>query len=212
MHDMLKEWEPFYVIVGTSAGALTGLQFVVLTLISESGRVRGSQDTLSAFASPNVVHVCAALLISAILSAPWHGAASAGTAITLCGAGGVLYSISVLSRARRQRDYKPVLEDWIWHAALPIVAYAALAVAGIQAGRASVGALFPIGGAALLLVFIGIHNAWDTVMYVMIDRARQERARSAPASEPSGGTGGAGPPSIATAPAAGADAGGVRGA
>jgi hypothetical protein len=58
------------VIVGSSAGALTGLQFVVLTLISESGAVRGTTATMSAFASPNVVHFCAALLISAIASTP----------------------------------------------------------------------------------------------------------------------------------------------
>jgi hypothetical protein len=27
--------------------------------------------------------------------------------------------------------------------------------------------LFVIGGVALLLLFIGIHNAWDTVAYVV---------------------------------------------
>jgi len=70
-----RAWESFYVIVGSSAGALTGLQFVVLTLITEAGMVRGAGETLSAFGSPNVVHFCAALLVSAILSAPWHAAA-----------------------------------------------------------------------------------------------------------------------------------------
>ena len=29
------EWESFYVIVGAAAGALIGLQFVVMTLIAE---------------------------------------------------------------------------------------------------------------------------------------------------------------------------------
>jgi len=29
--EALKEWESFYVIVGSSAGALIGLQFVVMT-------------------------------------------------------------------------------------------------------------------------------------------------------------------------------------
>jgi len=31
----LSGWENFYVIVGSSAGALIGLQFVVITLIAE---------------------------------------------------------------------------------------------------------------------------------------------------------------------------------
>ena len=68
-----QAWESFYVIVGSSAGALTGLQFVVLTLITEAGMIRGTGETLAAFGSPNVVHFCAALLVSAILSAPWGG-------------------------------------------------------------------------------------------------------------------------------------------
>lgn len=85
-------WESFYVIVGSTAGALIGLQFVVLTLISEAGRVRGTGETVSAFASPNVVHFCAALLVSAILSAPWHDLAAAGTAMLAAGVSGVFYS------------------------------------------------------------------------------------------------------------------------
>jgi hypothetical protein len=175
---LLQEWESFYVIVGSSAGALTGLQFVVLTLITESGAIRGSSETLSAFASPNVVHFCAALLVSAILSAPWHGLGPPGFAIALFGVLGFLYSVTVLRRAQRQKDYKPVLEDWIWHAALPLLAYAALVYGGIRISNRP-DAPYIAGGATLLLVFIGIHNAWDTVIYVMIERTRDRRAQAA---------------------------------
>src|SRR5436309_1382202 len=174
-----QAWESFYVIVGSSAGALTGLQFVVLTLITEAGMVPGSGETLSAFGSPNVVHFCAALLVSAILSAPWHGLGPPGVAVAVAGVCGFVYSIAVPRRALRQRDYKPVLEDWIWHAALPLVAYAALVHAGIQLSRVSADALFIVAGSALLLVFIGIHNAWDTVSYVTLERAREPKARAA---------------------------------
>ena len=38
----LNGWENFYVIVGSSAGALIGLQFVVITLISEMATARVS--------------------------------------------------------------------------------------------------------------------------------------------------------------------------
>jgi len=174
-----QAWESFYVIVGSSAGALTGLQFVVLTLITEAGMVRGAGETLSAFGSPNVVHFCAALLVSAIFSAPWHGLGPPGVAVAVAGVCGFVYSIAVLRRAMRQRDYKPVLEDWIWHAALPLVAYAALVHAGIQLARVSPDAMFIVGGSTLLLVFIGIHNAWDTVTYVTLERARERKAEEA---------------------------------
>jgi hypothetical protein len=177
--DSRQAWESFYVVVGSSAGALIGLQFVVLTLIGEAGMIRGTADTLSAFGSPNVVHFCAALLVSAIFSAPWGGLGPPGVAVAVAGAAGFVYSIAVLRRAMRQREYKPVLEDWIWHAALPLIAYAALVHAGIQLARASTDVLFIVGGAALLLVFIGIHNAWDTVTYVTLERAREHRENAA---------------------------------
>jgi hypothetical protein len=177
--SLLRAWESFYVIVGSSAGALTGLQFVVLTLISESGAVRGSGETLAAFGSPNVVHFCAALLVSALCSAPWHGLGPLGAAIALVGIGGVIYSIAVLRRAMRQRDYKPVFEDWAWHNALPLLAYGSLLVAGFFLHSAHDVPPYAIGGAALLLVFVGIHNAWDTVAYVMTERTRRQTARAA---------------------------------
>jgi hypothetical protein len=168
-----QAWEGFYVIVGTSAGALIGLQFVVLTLITEAGVVRGSGETLAAFGSPTVVHFCMALLVSAIFAAPWEGLRSPGVAVGVVGACGFIYSAVVLRRVMRQREYKPVLEDWIWHAAIPMATYAALLFAGIQLGRASADALYIVGGSTLLLMFIGIHNAWDTVMFVTVDRARR---------------------------------------
>lgn len=184
--SVLSAWESFYVIVGSSAGALTGLQFVVLTLIKEAGVVQGRGDAISAFGSPNVVHFCSALLVSAILSAPWPTLGPPGVVVAMIGAAGVLYSIAVLRRTLRQRDYQPVLEDWVWHAALPIVAYAALLDAGVQLTRAFAYPLYIVGGATLLLVFIGIHNAWDTVMYVtIVDRGR----RLAEASPPAAGEG-----------------------
>lgn len=174
-----RAWESFYVIVGSSAGALIGLQFVVLTLIAEAGMIRGSGETVSAFGSPNVVHFCAALLVSAIFSAPWGGLGPPGVGVAVAGAAGFIYSVAVLRRAMRQRDYQPVLEDWIWHAALPLIAYAALVQAGIMLPRASADTLFIVGGAVLLLVFIGIHNAWDTVTYVTLERFRERQSRAA---------------------------------
>jgi hypothetical protein len=33
----LAEWEGFYVIIGTSAAALTGLMFVVIAVVADSG-------------------------------------------------------------------------------------------------------------------------------------------------------------------------------
>jgi hypothetical protein len=176
--SVFKEWEIFYLIVGAAAGALAGLQFVVLTLITESGVLRGSEETLAAFGSPNVVHFCAALLISALAGVPWRHLGPPALAFALCGAAGLVYSLRVWRRAREQRDYEPVLEDWTWHVVLPIVAYASLLVSGASLPKAPIEGLYGVGGASLLLVFIGVHNAWDTVSYVTVERTRAARNRT----------------------------------
>src|SRR5690349_4102265 len=121
----LTAWENFYVIVGSAAGALTGLQFVVLTLIGEAGASRGRKESIAAFGSPNVVHFCAGLLVASILSAPWSGMRYAGIAVAGCGAAGVAYCVIVLRRAHGQNVYRPVFEDWLWHTILPGLSYGA---------------------------------------------------------------------------------------
>jgi hypothetical protein len=42
----LTGWENFYVIVGSAAGALIGLQFVVVTLIADSPTLRVAEGVL----------------------------------------------------------------------------------------------------------------------------------------------------------------------
>jgi hypothetical protein len=172
----LAAWESFYVIVGSSAGALTGLQFVVIALIADS-KARSSSHEVAAFGTPTIVHFCLVLLIAAIVSSPWPALSLAGIAIGACGAAGVVYSAIVIRRARRQRGYRPVLEDWVWHTVLPLVAYGALIIGAVVLPRHSSAALFVVAASCLLLVFIGIHNAWDAVTYVAID-LRQDPGES----------------------------------
>jgi hypothetical protein len=165
----LTAWESFYVIVGSSAAALTGLQFVIIALIAES-RTRTTSREIAAFGSPTVVHFCAALFVSATLSAPWPSLLGAGITTVGCGLAGATYAVVVARRARRQIVYKPVFEDWLWHVVLPLVAYTTLLVAGIMLRRITVPSLFVIGATALLLVYIGIHNAWDAVIYITLNQ------------------------------------------
>jgi len=161
----LVAWESFYVIVGSSGAALTGLQFVVIALIAET-RARSSSQQIDAFGTPTIVHFSAVLLVSAILSAPWLSLASVGVVLSVCGAAGVVYGVIVVRRARSQTGYRPVLEDWLWHAVFPLIAYAVLLIAAVVLRSYPQKALFAVGATALLLLFIGIHNAWDTVTYI----------------------------------------------
>jgi hypothetical protein len=180
----LSEWESFYVIVGSSAGALTGLQFVVMALVSDLGR-RATEDTIGAFATPNIVHFCIVLLLSAVLSAPWPDVVDAAWVLAPVGIGGLIYTSLVVLRARRQEGYKPVMEDWIFHIILPYLSYALLLVGAALLTSNELVALFMFAAMALLLMFVGIHNAWDTATYLVVEKltSRQHEQQLSPPSD-----------------------------
>jgi hypothetical protein len=165
----LAEWESFYVIVGSSAAALTGLQFVVIAL-GAGAQLVGAEASVRAFGTPTVVHFCAVLLLAAILSTPGQTPVSLSLCIGLAGLAGLAYALWVVRHARRQTGYAPVLYDWIWHAGLPLSAYTCLLVAGIAVRWHSAAALYVVGATALLLLYVGIHNAWDAALWMALKR------------------------------------------
>jgi hypothetical protein len=165
VHAALDAWEPFYIIVGSSAAALTGLQFVVITLITEA-RTSANSGTIGAFATPTIVHFCIALLVSATLSAPWPSLFGAAVVVGVCGVVGLVYALVIVRRATHQTNYTMVLEDWLWHVTFPLASYAALFVGAIILRRDTTASLFAVAAATLFLVYIGIHNAWDSTTYV----------------------------------------------
>jgi hypothetical protein len=169
----LSAWENFYVILGSSAAALAGLMFVVTALIVDH---RGTEQQLDAFGTPTVVHFGAALLESLVLSAPWPTMTGLRVALGIFSLSGVAYAVAVARRARRQDDYTPVFEDWLFHAILPSTAYVSIAVAAWQLPRWPGPLMFVFAGGAVLLVFVGLHNAWDTVTFVLVQRWEKMKA------------------------------------
>src|SRR5215467_832480 len=124
----MERWESFYVIVGSAGAALIGIEFVVITLVANLPE-RPPSNTISAFASPTVVHFACALVLSAVMSAPWRSTAGPALALLVGGLGGVAYAAVVIQRIRHQTHYTPVWQDWLWYAVLPSGAYALLAIA-----------------------------------------------------------------------------------
>jgi len=168
-----EEWESFYVIVGTAAAALIGLQFVVLTLIADRPQM-ASREGGAAFASPTVVHFSAVLLLSAVLRVPWEEFSHAVVMWGVIGFAGVVYLAVVSRRMRRQTTYRPDFEDWLFHAALPFVAYAILLFAAFIARSHEHEALLAVATGALVLLFLSIHNVWDMISYQVFVRMRKE--------------------------------------
>ena len=169
-------WQNFYVIVGTAAATLTGLMFVVITLIVQLRvQVSSPRSGFAVFSTPNVFHFGAALLVAAILSAPWQALWQASLLLGLVGLAGVTYILIVLWLARhRLPDYRLVRSDWLWYTVLPLVSYTALVVAALVLPSQPAPAMFVIASATMLLLFIGIHNAWDVVTYTAFERSRPQ--------------------------------------
>lgn len=129
MDPLFASWSNFFVITGSSAAALTGLMFVVLTLIAGQERKSGMRAGLETYTSPILVHFCAALLISAVLAAPWQSIEGPTIVLSLAGAYGAIYAARVMARLARFRSaggYSADAEDWMWYGILPLVAYLAV--------------------------------------------------------------------------------------
>jgi hypothetical protein len=75
---------------------------------------------------------------------------------------------------RVQTTYRPEFEDWIFYILLPLAAYAMLALSALVAAVHMREALFGLGTGVLLLLFIGIHNSWDSISYhVFVKKSRR---------------------------------------
>jgi hypothetical protein len=171
----LTGWGNYHMVVGSAAGALIGLQFVVMTLIATMPVGHTDAQAGDTFGTPNVVHFGVVLLLAAIGCAPWPAVDFIAALWGLVGLAGLVYLIVVARRMRAQTAYHPVFEDRLFHVLLPFVAYAVLAGSALTVIFAARLALFVIGGVELLLLFIGIHNAWDTVTYNVFVRRKEHR-------------------------------------
>src|SRR5215210_5123881 len=112
------EWDSFYLIIGGAAGALIGLQFVVLTLIADRGRP--SPAAGSAFSTPTVIHFSVVLFLSAFIRVPWTSIVPPSVIGAIIGVAGTIYVIRKIREIREQDAYEPVFEDWLFHVILPL--------------------------------------------------------------------------------------------
>jgi len=176
---LLSNWQNFYMLIGTAAATLTGLMFVVTTLIAGiETHVSTLNAGISAFNTPTVVHFCTVLLIAGILSAPRQAFSSVGLLLGLLGLGMVLYLIIVMRRMRQVPHYQTPLKDWLWYMAFPLIAHIVLIVAAIALPANPALALYIISAAMIVLLFLGIHNAWDLVTYLAVERSHSENNSS----------------------------------
>ncbi len=173
---VLLPWQNFYMIAGTSGGALIGLQFVVITLVA-SERKKTAPEAINTYGTPTVVYFSEVLAVSAVMSMPWTFLWAPLATLEILSACGFIYAIIIFRRARREQEYEPLPEDWFWYIGAPCGLHAALAFCTLFLA-ASEFALFGVALATLGLLFVGIRNAWDTVTFVVTGRKKEEEKKA----------------------------------
>jgi hypothetical protein len=177
--SLLTEWQNFYMIIGTAAATLTGLMFVAMSLVAGAERHVQTLDAgIEAFNTPTVVHFGAVLLLGAILCAPWSSFSSVRLVLDLMGAALVIYLLIVGRRMRSIPHYHTPVKDWLWYMTFPLTAYIVLIAAALALPANPGPALYFISAAMLMLLFLGIHNAWDLVTYFAVVRPQAGNTRT----------------------------------
>jgi hypothetical protein len=176
--SIVSGWENFYVIVGSAAGGLTGLTFVVIALIRET--MRGVRPTgLGAFVTPTIVHFGGVLALAAFMCMPHQGLLSLSAGFAVAGTSGVIYGGFIAANMRRQGTaYVPVLEDWLWNVILPTLVYGNLIVMAVLIWRWPGQSMYVVATLSLVMLFIGIRNAWDIAVWMTTHGPREPGSRA----------------------------------
>jgi hypothetical protein len=167
---MFARWEDFYLLVGTSGGALIGIMFVVATLTAGIERRKADRGA-RLYITPSVFHFGVVLVASAIVSVPGVGPAATGALLAACGAAGLVYAgTAAASILTHDPDMSPDLSDRFFYAVLPVAAYLTFCGGAAAVWTAPRDAPFILAGAVLALLLLGIRNAWDLATFLVARR------------------------------------------
>jgi hypothetical protein len=171
----LETWNNYYIVVGSAAAGLTGLTFVVIALAADTRRA--NPGGLSAYVAPTIIHFACVLALAAYLCVPGHTLLSLSIGFGALGVFGVLFGAFVARGILRIAEfYAPVLEDWVWHVSGPELAYAALCLMALLVWHHLAFALYGVALIAAVLLFVGIHNAWDVAVSISAQRQKETTA------------------------------------
>ena len=165
--EMLHDWHDFYVLLGTASATLVGLMFIAAsigaTVFSEANRA-----ALAAFITPTVIHFGAVLFACLVVTIPTHSRHSLGAVLGIGGLAGTVHSGRLLVQLIIRHSFKVDLVDRAFYVLIPLVAYLiALAAAVLLFEQSALGAEL-IAAALLILLFAGLRNAWDMMVWIMI--------------------------------------------
>jgi hypothetical protein len=169
--SLLAGWENFYVIIGTTAGGLTGLTFVVIALVKDRTSASVTPVGVSVFVTPTIANFGGVLAFAAFMNMPHPQVLALSAVFVLAGVAGLVYSAVIGARMPGLGSvYVAVREDWIWNVIVPTVIYTALVITGFLIWRWQTAALYLVAALTLAMLFVGIRNAWDIAVYMTLQQ------------------------------------------
>jgi len=162
---MFAHWDSYYLLIGTAAGALIGLLFVVATL--NAGRevtdvTRGTKTYLT----PTVFHFAMVVVVSALATAPGLPARTVGLLLGACAVVGFVYSGLICVRLRSGNMAGQHWSDFWYFGVAPTAIYLGLGATSATAWAAPSALPYASAVLLLLLMLVGIRNAWDLVTWL----------------------------------------------
>jgi hypothetical protein len=161
---MFGGWQSFYQMTGEAAATLTGLLFLVVSLMS-GRQVPSTSVGVKLFTTPTVFHLVSVLVVSALALAP-DGRGESQNAImigwSLIGlvyAGVIAVRLSALPNPSHWSDF------W-WYGVGPALTYVALAGATATAWVRAPHAAYLVALCLMSLLILAIRNAWDLVTWI----------------------------------------------
>ena len=159
---MFHGWENFFYLIGSAAGALIGLMFIVITLTAgqEPQRVERGAPV---YVTPIVFHFAVVLVVSAISEVPGLSRTAVAVLLGASAIAGLAYSATTSVRLCRKgwEDPIPGWSDKCFYGFLPATIYIGLLGTTGAVWMAERRAAFLIGAIMLGLLLLGIRNAWD---------------------------------------------------
>jgi hypothetical protein len=164
---MFHDWSEYFFMIGSSAAALIGLMFVVVTLTA--GRDRPETDRgKHLYSSPVVWHLGVVLVLSGCAIAPTmtgtvYAAVSGGLALLGVGIG-VRNAIGI-ARVPISGMENNAFDMW-WYGIVPAIVYAGLGAAAFAIFLSSRWGASGVAAALMALLLVSIHAEWDLVTFL----------------------------------------------
>jgi hypothetical protein len=166
LRTMFEGWENYYLMIGSAAGALIGLMFVVVTLTA--GRDRADVERgKHLYTSPIVWHLGVILTLSGAASIPGIRAsifAIAAGGLALLGM--VIGVRSAVGIFRNPGAPESSLFDMFWYGLAPAIVYAGLAGGALGVLRGRPWGTTAVAADLMALLLVSIHAEWDLVTYL----------------------------------------------